>query len=77
MLLPIIFVIVVKAVGTAITADQAIAIGTGIRAITAAGVNFLKDVFKDDVVPDEPHNEELEELFELLKERHHGMKKKV
>ena len=73
MLLPIILGIAAKTVGTAITAGQAVAIGTA----TAAGVNLIKDSLKNDVVPDDPHDEELEELLELLKERRHGMKKKV
>ena len=72
MLLPIILGIAAKTVGTAITAGQAVAIGTA----TAAGVNLLKDSLKNDVVPDD--DDDLEELIEILKEKRlRRMKKKV
>jgi hypothetical protein len=72
MLLPIILGIAAKAAGTAITAGQAVAIGTA----TAAGMNLIKDSLKDDVVPDD--DDDLEELIEILKEKRlRRMKKKV
>ena len=75
MLLPVILGIAAKAVGTAVTAGKAVAIGAGIGAATAAGVNLLKDSLKEDVIPDD--DEELEELVELLKHKRRSMKKKV
>ena len=79
MLLPIIFGIAATVAKTAatITAGQAVAIGAGIGAATAAGVNLMKDSQKNDVIPDDPHDEELKELEELLKHKRRSMKKKV